>query len=61
MNILNGMANAKGEKLIVEIDVRACYITISYQGKYHYRRDSTKQELKKKFLNEFLVNKLGKT
>jgi len=48
-------------KNIIEIDVKPYDIAISYQGKYHYRSGSTKQELKGNSLNEFLLKKLGKT
>lgn len=46
---------------IIEIDVKPYDIAISYQGKYHYRSGSTKQELKGNALNEFLLKKSGKT
>jgi ATP-dependent DNA helicase RecG len=36
-------------------------VLISYQGKYHYRSGSTKQELKGNALNKFLLKKTGKT
>lgn len=50
----------KGKKYI-EIDVKPYDVPISYQGKYHYRSGSTKQELKGNALNEFLLKKAGKT
>ncbi|HKK81593.1 MAG TPA: ATP-binding protein [Prolixibacteraceae bacterium] len=50
----------KGKKYIA-IDVKPYDVPISYQGKYHYRSGSTKQELKGNALNEFLLNKAGKT
>ncbi len=50
----------KGKKYI-EIDVKPYDVPISYQGKYHYRTGSTKQELKGNALNEFLLKKAGKT
>ncbi len=45
----------------IEIDVKQHDTPISYQGKYHYRTGSTKQELKGNALNEFLLKKTGKT
>lgn len=50
----------KGKKYI-EIDVKPYDVPISYQGKYHYRSGSTKQELKGNALTEFLLKKAGKT
>ena len=48
-------------KHYIEIDVKPYDVSISYQGKYHYRSGSTKQELKGNALNEFLLKKTGKT
>lgn len=48
-------------KYYIEIDVKPYDVPISYQGKYHYRSGSTKQELKGAVLNEFLLKKAGKT
>jgi len=48
-------------KKYIEIDVKPYDVPISYQGKYHYRSGSTKQELKGNALNEFLLKKAGKT
>lgn len=45
----------------IEIDVKPYDVPISYQGKYHYRSGSTKQELKGNSLTEFLLKKAGKT
>ncbi|WP_163325538.1 ATP-binding protein [Draconibacterium mangrovi] len=45
----------------IEIDVKPYDVLISYQGKYHYRSGSTKQELKGNALNNFLLKKAGKT
>jgi ATP-dependent DNA helicase RecG len=45
----------------IEIDVKPSDIPISYQGKYHFRSGSTKQELKGAMLNDFLLKKVGKT
>ena len=45
----------------IEIDVKPYDVLISYQGKYHYRSGSTKQELKGNALNKFLLKKAGKT
>jgi len=49
------------DKYYIEIDVKPYDVSISYQGKYHYRSGSTKQELKGNALNEFLLKKAGKT
>ncbi|PWD97492.1 ATP-binding protein [Marinilabilia rubra] len=49
------------DKKYIEIDVKPYDVPISYQGKYHYRSGSTKQELKGTALNEFLLKKAGKT
>jgi len=51
----------KERKAYVEIDIKPYDVPISYQGKYHYRSGSTKQELKGSSLNEFLLKKAGKT
>lgn len=48
-------------KYYIEISVKPYNVPISYQGKYHYRSGSTKQELKGTVLNEFLLKKAGKT
>jgi len=48
-------------KCLIEVVVPAYDIAISYQGKYHYRTGSTKQELKGTALNNFLLKKGGKT
>ncbi len=48
-------------KNYVEIDVKPYEVLVSYQGKYHYRSGSTKQELKGNALNNFLLKKAGKT
>ena len=48
-------------KHYIEIDVKPYDVPISYQGKYHYRSGSTKQELRGTALNEFLLKKAGKT
>ena len=48
-------------KYCIEIDVKPSEAPISYQGKYHYRSGSTKQELKGAMLNDFLLKKAGKT
>ena len=45
----------------IEIVVKPYDIAISYQGKYHYRSGSTKQELKGNALNVFLLKKSGRT
>ncbi len=48
-------------KSYIEIDVKPYDVPISYQGKYHYRSGSTKQELRGTALYEFLLKKAGKT
>ena len=48
-------------KYYIEIDVKPYDVPISYQGKYHFRSGSTKQELRGNTLNEFLLKKAGKT
>ncbi len=48
-------------KYYIEIDVKPYDVPISYQGKYHIRSGSTKQELRGNALNEFLLKKAGKT
>lgn len=48
-------------KHYIEIDVKPYDVPISYQGKYHFRSGSTKQELRGNALNEFLLKKAGKT
>jgi ATP-dependent DNA helicase RecG len=49
------------DKYYIEIDVKPYDVPISYQGKYHYRSGSTKQELKGNSLSNFLLKKAGKT
>ena len=51
----------KDGKDYIEIDVKPYDVLISYQGKYHYRSGSTKQELKGNALNKLLLKKAGKT
>ncbi len=51
----------EGGKDYIEIDVKPYDVLISYQGKYHYRSGSTKQELKGNALNKLLLKKAGKT
>ncbi len=48
-------------KYTIEIDVKPYDVPISYHGKYHYLRFSTKPELKGAVLNECLLKKAGKT
>jgi len=54
------LKNKEGKDYI-EIDVKPYDVLISYQGKYHYRSGSTKQELKGNALNNLLLKKAGKT
>ncbi len=51
----------ENELQYIEIIVKPYEVPISYQGKYHYRSGSTKQELKGNALNDFLLKKAGKT
>jgi ATP-dependent DNA helicase RecG len=53
--------NQEDGKEYLVIDVKPYDVPISYQGKYHYRSGSTKQELKGNALNNFLLKKAGKT
>lgn len=55
------LINDEGNMSVIEIDTKPYDVPISYQGKYHYRSGSTKQELKGNSLNEFLLKKAGKT
>ena len=48
-------------KHYIEIVVKPQKIPISYQGKFHYRSGSTKQEVKGARLNEFLLKRVGAT
>ena len=52
---------AKANKHFLEIIIYPSSIPISYHGIYHYRSGSTKQELKGIALQQFLLNKIGKT
>jgi ATP-dependent DNA helicase RecG len=54
------LKNKEGKDYI-EIDVKPYDVLISYQGKYHYRSGSTKQQLKGNALNNLLLKKAGKT
>lgn len=51
----------KEDKYYIEIVVNAYDVPISYQGKYYYRSGSTKQILQGTALNDFLMQKSGKT
>jgi ATP-dependent DNA helicase RecG len=44
----------------LEIVVESYPFPVNYKGQYHYRRDSTKQELKGAALDKFLLQKKGK-
>jgi ATP-dependent DNA helicase RecG len=46
---------------LIEIKVTPYHNPISYKGAYHYRRGSTKQELKGAALDRFLLQKHGRT
>jgi ATP-dependent DNA helicase RecG len=45
-------------KAYAEVDVKPYDVPISFQGKYHYRSGSAKQELKGNSLNEFLLKNI---
>ncbi|MEJ8802811.1 ATP-binding protein [Pontibacter sp. H249] len=51
----------KAGRHFIEIVVPPYDVPISYQGKYHYRSGSTKQELTGASLNDFLLRKAGRT
>jgi ATP-dependent DNA helicase RecG len=51
----------KNKLFYLEIIVRPYDVAISYQGRYYYRSGTTKQELKGRALNEFLLKKTGRT
>ena len=48
-------------KKYIEIDIKPYDVLVSYQGKYHYRSGSTKQELRGNTLNKLMLKKAGKT
>ena len=49
------------DKYFIEIVTHPYSVAISVRGRYYYRSGSTKQELTGASLNEFLLNKSGKT
>ena len=51
----------KGRKHYIEIDVPASDAPISYHGVFHYRSGSTKQELKGIALQNWVLQKMGKS
>jgi len=53
--------NKKNKKDIIKIIVTPCSVPISYNGKYYLRSGSTVQELKGKYLADFLMKKSGST
>ncbi len=53
--------NKKNKKDIIKITVTPCSVPISYNGKYCLRSGSTVQELKGKYLADFLMKKSGST
>ncbi len=53
--------NKKNKKDIIKITVTPCSVPISYNGKYYLRSGSTLQELKGKYLADFLMKKSGIT
>lgn len=54
-------ARFKDEHIYLEIRVVPSEVPISLHGVYHYRTGGTKQELKGAALQQFLLNKLGKS
>jgi ATP-dependent DNA helicase RecG len=52
---------AKSEKHFIEISVAPSDVPIAYHSIYYYRSGSTKQELKGTALQQFILNKMGKT
>lgn len=48
-------------KNYIQIKVRPSNMPIAYKGKYHYRTGSTKQELKGVALQQFIMDKMGRT
>lgn len=51
----------KAKKHYLEISVAPSDVPIAYHGIYYYRSGSTKQELKGTALQQFILNKMGKT
>jgi len=51
----------QGKNYYIEVKVNSYDVAISYQSRYYYRSGSTTQELKDSSLNEFLLEKAGKT
>ncbi len=51
----------ENKKRYIEINVEPYDVAISFQGRFHYRTGSTKQELTGQSLNEFLLKKSGRT
>lgn len=53
--------HTKLKKHFIEIIVAPSDVPIAYHGIYHYLSGSTKQELKGTALQQFILNKMGKT
>ena len=51
----------ESEKEYIEIVVQPSPMPISYHGKYHYRSGSTKQELNGAALQQFILQKMGRS
>ena len=51
----------KGNKEYIEIVVSPSNMPIAYKGTYHYRSGSTKQELKGLALQQFIMEKMGRS
>ena len=49
----------EGDKKYLELVVEPYPYPVNYKGQYHYRSDSTKQELKGAALSKFLLDKVG--
>ena len=55
---INLLETKKG--VCIEIIVESYPFAVNYKGQYHYRNESTKQELKGAALDKFLLQKKGK-
>jgi len=51
----------ESDKAYIEISVQPCPMPISYRGKYHYRSGSTKQVLNGTDLQQFILQKMGRS
>ncbi|MDE3142606.1 MAG: putative DNA binding domain-containing protein [Bacteroidota bacterium] len=53
--------HTKNNKKYIEISIAPSDVPVAYHGIYHYRSGSTKQELKGTALQQFILNKMGKS